>query len=265
MKQEAEKNLPLLLSADALENMPELETNWLIKNLLPSEGLVILAAPPKKGKSWLMLWLARSIAKGNETFLSQPIERSTGVLYLALEDTQNRLVKRLHKLQVDTQEYKQKLQFCIQIPGYLEGLNTLTAYLKQDDQIKLVIIDTLGKFSVGRSQQGYQEDYDWIGKIKDIADSFHVAIIVVHHFRKQKDVEDAYNDISGTTGISGAADTLWLLQRKTRSNDAKFIVIGRDLDELSLDLTFSPDCIGESKDFQKIKQRRLKGKSLLIF
>jgi len=59
---------------------------WIVPGILP-EGFVILAARPKKGKSWLALNIAVAKASGG-CALGRPDLRlePAKVLYLALED-----------------------------------------------------------------------------------------------------------------------------------------------------------------------------------
>jgi RecA-family ATPase len=54
------------------------------------EGCILLAGPPKVGKSWLTLGLGLSVASGGKAL--GRIDVTAGqVLYLALEDTPRRL------------------------------------------------------------------------------------------------------------------------------------------------------------------------------
>ena len=64
-----------------------------IVDTLLSQGLHILAGSPKVGKSWLALWLAVTVAKG-EPVWGMPVWQGT-TLYLCLEDSQLRIQNRL--------------------------------------------------------------------------------------------------------------------------------------------------------------------------
>lgn len=64
-----------------------------IADTLLSQGLHILAGSPKVGKSWLALWLAVTVAKG-EPVWGMPVKQGT-TLYLCLEDSQLRIQNRL--------------------------------------------------------------------------------------------------------------------------------------------------------------------------
>ena len=82
-------------------SMPELmDTHFpsrpcIIENLLPA-GTYLLAGAPKIGKSFLVLQMAYQVSAG-EPFLGFPTRQGT-VLYLALEDTYERLQKRLAQM-----------------------------------------------------------------------------------------------------------------------------------------------------------------------
>ena len=75
----------------------------------------------------------------------------------------------------------------------------------------------------------YAADYDLMGRLKRFADSHHIAVVLVHHLNKLKDVSDPYDRISGSTGLMGAADTTVLISRERGSDDATVSYTGRDV------------------------------------
>ena len=81
--------------------------------------------------------------------------------------------------------------------------------------------------------------YDDMSSIKRIADGFNIAILLVHHLRKLQDSDDPFNDVSGSTGIIGAADTNFILRRKRSGNAATLLVSGRDVEYQELSLQFN--------------------------
>ena len=94
------------------------------------------------------------------------------------------------------------------------------------------------KGSAGKAGM-YGNDYDDISSIKRIADSFNIAILLVHHLRKLQDSDDPFNDVSGSTGIIGAADTNFILRRKRSGNATTLLVSGRDVEYQELTLQFN--------------------------
>jgi DNA-binding CsgD family transcriptional regulator len=121
-----------------------------------------------------------------------------------------------------------------------KGLDALDNWLPQHSDVKLVIIDILGKFtSLSSPRNIYQGDYNKIEKIKTLADSHTIAIIVVHHLNKLKDSPDVFDKISGSTGLTGASDTVAVLERSNRAGaDAKLHIAGRDVEAAELPLRY---------------------------
>lgn len=115
-------------------------------------------------------------------------------------------------------------------------------FLEDFPKTKLVIIDTLQKVRDSKGSTGktgmYGNDYDDISAIKKIADEHDISIILVHHLRKLKDGDDPFNEVSGSTGITGAADTNYVLKRKRSSRDATLLACGRDVEYQELTLRF---------------------------
>ena len=72
------------------------EPNWAVPGII-AEGVSLLCGPPKVGKSWASLDLALQVASGGQAFGSIPVEQGD-VLYLALEDTPQRLQSRMGML-----------------------------------------------------------------------------------------------------------------------------------------------------------------------
>lgn len=158
------------------------------------------------------------------------------MLYLSLEDTQRRIKDRLYNL---TDSAPDNLYFAVTsglIGGGLE--EQITDFLTEHSATKLVIIDTLQKVRDSKGSAGkagmYGNDYDDISSIKRIADSFNIAILLVHHQRKLQDSDDPFNNVSGSTGIIGAA-----LRRTRSGNAATLLVSGRDVEYQELTLQFN--------------------------
>mgnify|MGYP001213195809 FL=1 len=87
----------------------------------------------------------------------------------------------------------------------------------------------------------YANDYQEIEELKRLKDKLKISLLLVHHLRKQGD-NDPLNKISGTTGISGAVDTTFILGKSKRSqNNATMICTGRDIEYRELELNFSKD------------------------
>lgn len=100
---------------------------------------------------------------------------------------------------------------------------------------KLIIIDTLQKVrEVGGDNYSYANDYQIMARLKSFADAHGLCILLVHHTRKQT-ADDKFDMISGTSGLLGAADGAFLLQKEKRTGNAATLeVSGRDQQDQKL-------------------------------
>ena len=102
----------------------------------------------------------------------------------------------------------------------------------------LVIIDTLQMIRGAGYDNTYANDYRDLSALKRIADAHGIAILLIHHLRKMND-DDPMNMISGTTGLSGATDSNFVLRKsKRRENTATLYCTGRDIPYRELALEF---------------------------
>ena len=204
--------------------------NFVVDTLL-SQGLHILAGSPKVGKSWLALWLAVTIARG-EPVWGMASKRGT-TLYLCLEDSLLRIQNRLLDVAEDAPD---NVYFCTESAQIGKGLERqLEAFLAEHPDTVLVIIDTL-QMVRGVYDQTYANDYRDLTVLKKLADAHGIAILLIHHLRKEP-AEDKFSRISGTTAISGAVDSSLLLVEEERgSGEATLYCIGRDIEYGELEL-----------------------------
>lgn len=221
------------------ESLMELELSapqFCIRSLLP-QGLCILGGAPKIGKSWLVLdWCVR-IAKGEPIWGMETRQGTT--LYLCLEDTLQRVQRRLCRI---TDEGPTQMFFATAAGTLADDLEEqILDFLREHQDTVLIVVDTFQMVRGNNSEQSYGNDYQDIQTLKRIADSQRVTILLVHHLRKQGD-RDPVNKLSGTTGISGAVDAVYVLDKKERSqNTALLVVTGRDVEYRELELRFSKE------------------------
>jgi replicative DNA helicase len=203
---------------------------------LIAQGLYILAGAPKVGKSWLALDMCLSIAKG-EKILGLKTSQGTA-LYLCLEDSYARIQNRLYEL---TDEPTEMLYFSVMSDPIGGGLEEqIEGFMSEHRDLKIVFIDTL-QMVRSDTDSSYGSDYKDLSVLKALADKLEIAIIVVHHTRKCKDI-DPFNMISGSTGISGCVDgSMVLVETKRGSRNAKLYCVGRDIENAEISLHFDSD------------------------
>ena len=224
------------ISAKDLQDKEFKPIKWVVEGLLP-QGLALLVAPPKYGKSWLMLDLCLSVASGQK-FLDMPTNK-TDCLYLALEDNQRRLQDRMNRV-LQGERAPDGFALATGSLDLQDGLlDQLTNYLNINPGCGLVVIDTLQRVrrTTGKAINAYQADYKDVGILQKFASEREICIVLVHHLRKMKDETDPFAQISGTNGIFGAADSAFVMTRDRRVDDTtKLSVTGRDLEEFELAL-----------------------------
>lgn len=189
-------------------------------------GTYLFVGAPKLGKSFLMTQLAYHISTGTPLW-NYPAHKGT-VLYLALEDDYRRLQERSYRM-FGTAE-NESLFFSVSAGQLGSGLDEqLTNFLREHPDTSLIIIDTLQKVrEVGGDNYSYANDYQIITRLKALADSYSICLLLVHHTRKQQ-ADDKFDMISGTNGLLGAADGAFLLQKERRADNAATLDIsGRD-------------------------------------
>ena len=228
--------------------------NFVVDTLI-SQGLHILAGSPKVGKSWLALWLAVTVAKG-EPVWGMSVKQGT-TLYLCLEDSVLRIQNRLFEI---TEDAPDSVHFCtecapigqgLEMASLIDRFNAMARELRityggLEEQVEgflvarpdtvLVLVDTLQMVRPVHDAT-YANDYRDLSVLKRLADKHGIAILLIHHLRKET-ADDVFNRISGTTAISGAVDSSFTLVEDRRgSGKAKLSCIGRDIEyrELSLE------------------------------
>jgi hypothetical protein len=252
--------LPLFIpegfTADALLARDLPAPRFVVEGLIP-HGLTVLAGPPKIGKSWLGLALALAVGTGSKLFARYDTPTAEA-LYLALEDTPARLKSRLQQLKAKDAE---RLHLFTEWPREdNDGLLALDRWLSAHPDCRLVVIDTLARMRAARSERSdlYFHDYEGIAALKRIADTRGIALVLVHHLRKA-DAADPFDRISGSTGITGAADTNMVLTRARSSADAELSITGRDINEQSLALRFDAGAwtaMGEANTYRMSQERQ---------
>ncbi len=222
------------IDAETLMTTPLPAVRFVVERLLP-QGLHVLAGASKVGKSWLSLWLCLQVAKGEKVW-EFPVKSGT-VLYLCLEDSFSRVQSRLFQI---TDDAPPSLHFATIAGSIGNGLEEqINDFISEHPDTTFIVIDTLQKVRTANTTANpYANDYQDLSSLKTLADQHHIAILLVHHVRKIHD-DDPFNMISGTTGISGAADTNFVLMKKKRGgSEAMLYCVGRDIEYRELALLF---------------------------
>ncbi|MEU6409649.1 AAA family ATPase [Microbispora sp. NPDC046933] len=226
-------------TADELMAMTFPETRWAVPGVI-AEGRNLLAGPPKVGKSWLSLATAIAVAGGGKALEAIPVEPGP-VLYLALEDTPRRLQSRMRKI-LNNNPAPRDLTLATSCPTLPQGgEEAIARWLERNPGARMVVIDVFAKVrgTTAPGLSAYDADYAAMGRAKRLADSYGVAVVLVHHVRKMGS-DDFLAEVSGTNGLAAAADATLVLKRARGTADGMLHVTGRDVEEAEYAMSFQP-------------------------
>ena len=219
-----------LLAAD----LPPIQ--FVVNDLLP-QGLFILAGSPKVGKSWLSLMLAHRVTSGSHLW-GRKLQQGS-VLYLALEDNLNRLQTRYKKYSAAGSAALHFATRASTLKGHL--VPQVDSFIQSHPDTQLVIVDTMQQVrGIATDKNPYVNDYNDMNILREITGKHDIALLLVTHTRKMDD-PDPLNRISGSTGLVGAVDGVFILEKEARtSNKAQLTISNRDTDGHVFRLEFVP-------------------------
>lgn len=228
------------IDGETLMNRPLMKPNFVVDTLL-GPGLHLLAGASKVGKSWLALWLAVCVAKGEEVWGLGTKGGET--LYLCLEDSEARIQARLYHI---TDGAPPTVHFATSACTLGRGLEEqIETFVSEHPDTALIIIDTIQIVRSTVRDNTYANDYKDLTALKTLADRFDIAILLIHHLRKEDD-SDVFNRISGTTAMQGAVDSSFTLVEEHRgSRRAKLTCVGRDIEYRELELKRNEENVWE--------------------
>lgn len=203
-----------------------------------AEGLTLLAGAPKVGKSWLALDMAVAVAGGMQCLGHTCATGS--VLYLGLEDNERRLQARMNRLVGTGRARPLQLTFATRWPRIGDGgAEEIESWIRKEDSARLVVVDVLAMMKPierRKNSPQYDADYGAVKALQAIASTHNIAILVIHHTRKMRSEADALENISGTLGLSGAADSVLILDRGPAGST--LYGRGRDIEEIETAISF---------------------------
>jgi len=209
-----------------------------IDAILP-EGLVLFCGRAKSMKSWTMLLICYHVQNGL-TILGRETTQGD-CLYLGLEDSERRLKDREKKLAIDTLNPP---YVDVDAPYLGMGLeDSLQKWIDAVENPRLIVIDTLArvKQAMGkRSGTAYDHDNETLRNIQKLAIKNGVTIVLVSHLNKAPQ-DYAFDKITGSTGLQGMCDAMWLCERGEHGAQSTFIGRGRDIMDFEYSLNWNDE------------------------
>jgi hypothetical protein len=207
---------------------------WAIPDIVP-EGVTLLSAREKTGKSWLVLGWLLAVATGGKALGCKQVEQGA-VLYLALEDSERRLKERIKGVLKGRNPDLSGFEYATQWEKADEGgAESLDAWLTDHPHTRLVVIDVLKMWRAKTNTRDgiYDVDYESVAELVTLSKKHNVSIVIVHHNNKQVKPEDPFDNISGSTGLLGAVDAIIVMQRERGKDVASYWITGKDIEATS--------------------------------
>ena len=227
---EVYNSMPIIRNLDGVEVKP---ISWLWWNKIPLGMLTLIVGDPGLGKSFLSLWLAARISRGENLPDGDglPDNRASfgTVILLTAEDPLEQVIKpRLMSLGADTKNIdaidavrvrdddgRQRQEFFNlqrDIPALQQAIKSNT---------KLIIIDPLSAY-LGNGLDAHR-DNDVRGVLSPlcaIAEKNNIAIVGVMHLNKNTTGKAVYRAL-GSIAFLAAARTVWMVTTDPNDPDSK--------------------------------------------
>ena len=223
---------------------------WVADKVLPV-GVIHFAGKEKLFKSFFALGMCLAFSGGQPYLDFQPVGDFES-LYIDLESTERRPRDRIRSMEeaiqaTDKCHILTANNLCDREGGPLTLDNNFTdalaRILEDNRRIRLVVVDVFRKIRSRRQRN--EDDYSWdyrdVGKLKEVADQYDVAIILISHVVKGEIYQDDFDNARGA-GINAAADCLWILSKnKNAERSATLKIKGRDVEPQEFEITFNTD------------------------
>ena len=196
----AKRNRRVLYLSE-LHQIPKPEP--LVGSKLAKHSLVVLASPPSKGKSFLALDWALSVATGM-AWNGEPVEKGS-VLYIvgegggAMEDRVEAWMQANAWFEEPDVAFLPKAVDLLPSAGVNE---IIEAVADMRSPPVLIVVDTLARCTVGAEENSAKDMGLFIANLDRIREQTGATILVLHHTTKSGESE------RGSSALAGAADQL---------------------------------------------------------
>lgn len=134
-----------------------------------------------------------------------------------------------------------RIVFCHRSTSIESGVcDWIRKFKHEHPAVTFVAIDTFQLIRTPTADVSYGNDYTELQPLRALAEELKICLLLVHHLRKMGD-KDPINKLSGSTGIAGAVDAIYVLEKNERiENSATLYASGRDIRDRKMKLEMEP-------------------------
>lgn len=178
---------------------------FMVDGLLKPRDLAIFYGPPKSGKTFVLIDLAVSLAKGKPFAVKFGISQPRRVLIVSNEGTEclrTRIATACQRNELSDED-EARISFLAEMPNFYQGDQDLTRLIESARHFRpdLVIVDTLANAMAGGDENSQKDAVKLMSSAQRLRDELDTAVVFVHHSNKQA-------DLRGSTVFQGSSDTL---------------------------------------------------------
>ena len=195
--------------------LPDVETQWLITNLIPAGGLAALYGKPGTFKSFVALYVAAMVGSGKSVFGNDVIQGD--VIYVAGEGgsglkARKDAATKAHDIR-DTRVHFLRSQLDLRSDD-ADREALLTEIDRLDLKPVLIIIDTLSRAFAGGNENASEDMGKFIAHLTVIQLRLNAAVLIIHHTGK-----DEARGQRGHSSLHGAVDAELEVQKLSEPGD----------------------------------------------
>lgn len=202
----------------ANRNMPSV--SWLVKGLLSTSAIHVLAGEPKGGKTWMEAELAMAVATGTPVFGEFEVKDPGPVLMILLEDGERGLRNRLRALAQGRRmtmeqalaDIRYETRIAIDLNDDDDCAGIVASARSYPEMPKLICIDPLRDANSG--EESSNDDMRTVmHKVRAIREVTGATVLIVHHMSKPEGSKNGapaagsiFNRFRGASALRGAYD-----------------------------------------------------------
>ena len=206
------------------------KVEWIVPGMIPKQGIGFMAGLPEACKTWIILDLALSMARGSKWLGKFPVKKCK-VYYIDQERIKAEMKRRIEALlsakNVSPDEFEDRfVARCAALHKiHLNVPNSFAAFEKRLDAIRpdFVIVDSFKTFH-SSNELSTQDQQLIMQKLKALRDKYGCGFIFVHHETKgiiQKRIDNKgkvhYTDAAGTIDLAQTSDTFFNVVSQSES------------------------------------------------